>query len=343
MQGQGIFSSMDGVFAQFLAQFGGGSGGGAFVARNFLLDEAVSPERAETYRAAGCVADHGTAPAWAQRHELYLRGQVFRSRPADGPPQTLDPSDPDLCGETFRALSPSSPFLVVDPNVPLLRVEELDFIARNRSFTADQFKALARAVVRGTASADQIREFDRQIAEWAAQTEMWPVFATLFDGIQEIFAPSPENDAQDWADTLRDRLGMMHLNPGERMAPIDVIVFRYPVSDVPRLKGLARGTKPLVPPSVLDSRHSVAFCPAPRGSLTGHTIDLSRQGRDPRREVLHPAFDFQAKHVFRFGTIRRPIDPAVLPEARGLHLLSVRDASGRDDYARGTDGDICGD
>ena len=59
-----------------------------------------------------------------------------------------------------------------------------------------------------------------------------------------------------------------------------------------------------------------------------------------RREVLHPRFAFRASHLWRLGTVTRGVDRSQLPDARALHLLTVRDESGRTDYADGTDKDI---
>ena len=118
-----------------------------------------------------------------------------------------------------------------------------------------------------------------------------------------------------------------------------MLVFRYQVDAVPGLKS-DRTVRLLLPPTVLDGRHSPAFCPAPRAALTGHTLDLSG-GRDrPCREVLHPTTRFRARHLFRVGTVTRPVNHGLLREARGLHLVCVREQSGRRDYAVRTDGDL---
>lgn len=123
--------------------------------------------------------------------------------------------------------------------------------------------------------------------------------------------------------------------------PIDVLVFRYPVSAVARLKEHPRSHRhPLLPPTVLDGSHSPAFFPAPRGSLTGHAIDLAAETTALFREILHPSVAFRAHHLWRIGTIRRPVDRDNLATARGLHILRVRKASGRSDYAETTDRDL---
>jgi hypothetical protein len=162
----------------------------------------------------------------------------------------------------------------------------------------------------------------------------------FLEDVEGLFGATPQDDPPGWADDLRDSLGLFHYDPGGRNGALDILVFRFPVAAVPKLKGLGRDRKPLVPPTVLDNRPSSAFFPAPRASLTGHVIDLSGRSQSLRREVLHPSVAFEAKHLFRIGTVVRPVDPATLPVARGLHISMVRQASGRSDYAAGTDGDL---
>jgi hypothetical protein len=68
---------------------------------------------------------------------------------------------------------------------------------------------------------------------------------------------------------------------------------------------------------------------------------LAARGLEPAGEVLHPWIPFTSKHVFREGTIDEPL-PAILDEARGTHLLAIRDLSGVMDYGSDTDADLLG-
>ena len=79
--------------------------------------------------------------------------------------------------------------------------------------------------------------------------------------------------------------------------------------------------------------YSEAFCPSPGNADCGHAVDLqARLNARPAREILHPWIRFGPGHVFRVGTIRRPL-PANLNDARGAPLLTVRDLAKRTDYA----------
>jgi len=160
--------------------------------------------------------------------------------------------------------------------------------------------------------------------------------------VADLFDPDPAQDQAGWADTLRDRLGLAHYCPDRRGVPeIDVAVFRYQVKMLPRIRKTGGGLRrPVVTPTVLDGTFSEAFCPSPRGSTTGHVVNLDPQAGILRREALHPRFKLQVPHLWRLGTIQRKVDRTRLGEARALHLLRVRDETGRDDYAEGTDGDL---
>src|SRR5262249_49097068 len=159
-------------------------------------------------------------------------------------------------------------------------------------------------------------------------------YCGFFAELEELF----ESHSTSWAAPLRDRLGLAHLDPGELGKPIDVLVFKYPVSQVTRLAGAATHTRPLVAPTLLDGAFSEAFCPAPRGGLTGHVVNLDWEDQDGRRmrnntlrrEVLHPKTRLRAKHLFRVGKIELPVDFESLPLARAAHLAQVRWETGRD-------------
>jgi hypothetical protein len=326
-------------WVRFLSHLGvDARGEHAFEARNFLLDEGIVPDRVDSYADAGAMRGHASVEDWQGAHWTYLAERVFRQPSGDGLPRALDPSDEISCPETFRFIDPAAPFLPTDSRSHLIRVERLRFVADSAGIGSAELRRVAEAALQH--APESIRDLNDILGAWARVIEARPVFAAFWDDVLDLFGDIPADDPPGWEDALRDSLGLLHYDPGARRNEIEVLVFKYPVSVVPKLKGLERDRRPLVPPTVLDNRLSPAFLPAPRGSLSGHVIDLSAQAKSLRREVLHPGVPFEAKHLWRVGTIRRPVDSASLSLARGLHLLMVRDASGRRDYALGTDGDL---
>jgi hypothetical protein len=328
---------------RFLCRLGGDGATpqGAFVARNFILDEGVWPERADSYLAQRAVADHGDFQSWKERHGAYLKERVRRVHWEE----PLDPHDEDVCPETFRFPDRHTPFDSTDRHLHLIRVERVDTIADLARLNTPAILSMAAEVLANAASSETRAAFEGVLEKWFAAKDSRPIYCGFFAELaDDVFA----DGRPDWADALRDCLGLAHLDPGELGKPIDILVFKYPVNQVARLAGAATHTRPLVPPTVLDGDFSAAFCPPPRGALTGHVVNLDWAAQEERRlrnaalrrEVLHPKTRLQAKHLFRTGRIEKPVDFENLPLARAAHLGQVRTASGRADYAMGTDKDL---
>ena len=121
------------------------------------------------------------------------------------------------------------------------------------------------------------------------QRDLRPAFAGFYLDLQDILSSTNA----DWADDLRDALGLYHFNPLPPVRELTVLVFQYPIRSVPHFLSDTKA-RPLVPPTVLDSRPNPAFCPVPAGSLTGHTVHLSQNVPPLMREVLHPPVALQA-------------------------------------------------
>ncbi len=340
LKGNGVCSTGDAPFAGFLSDQGcAPDDSRALVARNFLLDESVPVARFESYRDAGAVGAHADYAAWLDTHNAYLNERVFALSHDHGPPAQVDLADADACPETFRLPAPSA-FRDASPTLDLLRVETVTFVAKTSGREPSAVLDLARKALASPASDGARAGFDALLEVWSRALDTRPVFAAFWEDLADLFGARPADDAPDWADRLRDRLGLLHHDPADKRAPIDVLVFRYGVDALPPLSAGHGGGRVLLPPTVLDGRHSAAFCPAPRESATGHTLDLAAARARPCRELLHPCTRFRARHLLRVGTIREPATRDHLRAARGLHLLAVRELARRPDYAAGTDGDL---
>lgn len=223
----------------------------------------------------------------------------------------------------------------------MIRVERLQRIAEASGVDQDELKRWAQHVAAAPddTTAVEFQNIGDVIEQWQASLGMWPTFAAFWEDLRDLWEPG---DRADWADELRDWLGLLHLNPGPRTLPeIDIVVFRYPVSAVPKLVGTGSSSiRPLVPPTVLDGRFSTAFCPAPTGYPNGYTVALNDHCEPVRSEIRHPNAKFRASHVWRVGSIRRTIDVGKLAEFRAYHLEVLREHAGRGDYAEQTDADI---
>jgi hypothetical protein len=173
------------------------------------------------------------------------------------------------------------------------------------------------------------------LLSFAKRAEIRPSFAAFYEDVANVF-----ESGNEWADELRDCLGLAHLDPAARGREITIVVFRYPVSAVAKMRGLDNTMRPLARPTVLDGRFSSAFCPAPRFAVCGYVIDLSGKTGVVRREIVHPTIAYRAGHLWRLGTVRRRVEWDSLATARGLHLIGVRELTQRLDYGIDTDRDL---
>jgi hypothetical protein len=87
--GQGLFSVTDPERVAFLKRIAGGPRPmRAFVARNFLLDEGVTPARIGSYARWRGVANHPDYGAWSGVHDEYLKNQVHVPGTGGRPPSS---------------------------------------------------------------------------------------------------------------------------------------------------------------------------------------------------------------------------------------------------------------
>ncbi|MCB1128585.1 MAG: hypothetical protein KDM81_18965, partial [Verrucomicrobiae bacterium] len=294
------------TFREFLANEArdGAQRNRRFVPRNFLLDEGVGPERAQVY------ADfvNGISPlsnrSWHVSHQEYLAERVFVPRASgatDGLAQQA--ANPETVPDTFRDPNAFTRFGQANANLPLLRVEQTLHVARQAGITESELERLALSIV-GGASEDSLewQQLEAVLSRWQESLQARPVYAGFMEYFADLFAGTAAEDRPEWADELRDLLGLYHLAKGT-----GIVVFRYLVRDIPKTRGRS-GLRPLVAPTVLDQTHSEAFCPSPGNTNCGHAVDL--QGRlkaPPAEEILHPWIRFEPRHVFRVGQITRPV------------------------------------
>jgi hypothetical protein len=179
------------------------------------------------------------------------------------------------------------------------------------------------------------RAISATISSWLEPRDLRPVFAAFWYGVRDLLV---EDGPADWADQLRDRLGLIGLNPaGGRKTP--VLVFRYPLRLVPKLTAVRVDSRALAVPTVLDGEWSEGFCPAPAGQAVGYAMDLAAELEDRAPEVVHPFVRFGVKHLYRIGYIGKRVAND-LSKARFAHLLWLQGVSGRSDYGLMTDGDL---
>ena len=175
------------------------------------------------------------------------------------------------------------------------------------------------------------------VKRWNSERDKRPMFATTELEVEDVI----NDDSSDWAEQLRDRLGLGHHSP--MGSPIEIVLMRYTVQDV--LDSLAGEGYPAIP-TVLDSGMSPYFFPSPipkhNNPYYGHTVNLTHVDNDNNYtigvELLHPRIDYKPEHFFKMGVIARPFEMP-LERARRFHLPWLRIRSERDDFGAHLFGD----
>lgn len=319
-----MFSS-SGDFGRFLRRGGSDNtwGNRRFIARNFLLDEAVGNDRVASYHSHPYLT-FGSFDEWNSHHNSYVDVAVYRPRPALGVPREVD-SDNDVWPETFRTDSGFRDFGLVDEALLLIRAEDATRIARQTGERTEQIVEWSAAAAQKDITPEDTRDFSAALDIWQESLDLRPMYASFWEDLKDLFASSQSGAGgrgHRWPDELRDRLGLYHYDPGAAGRPIPMIVFRYPVRIVPRRRGEV-SLRAIVRPVVLDGRFAEAFCPAPGGSLDGCAVDLGARLEQPWREVVHATVRFQPEHVFRVGEVEAMV-PDDLTEARRAHFIWLR-------------------
>jgi hypothetical protein len=292
-----------------------------FPARNFRLDEGVPSNRAVTYEG---VVRSPTWERWPAAHRSYLERHV-EWRVGRIPPPFVDEAS-RATPETFGRESLCGDFGQMSARTDLIRVTTPWHIARDaRLAPADVSRAL-----------DRPGALDPILRMASSKRERLPEFVAIWDDVADLLPSESAQAPLDWADRLRDRLGLSHYAPRTGQAQV-IMVFVFPVARIPKFIGLG-GNRALVVPTVLDARLFPAFCPAPTGTRAGRVVDLGSELEPPRRELLIPPVELRESDLFRVGAVNEPA-PA-LTEPRAAHILMIRDEYSRPDYAAATDADL---
>lgn len=300
-----------------------------FPARNMMLDEGVSPDRAVPYLQH--VEPHIASKAWAELHGDYMWSHIWlpRGKGHDG----IDPIT--RWADTFAVKPDFSRYGSASPALTLVRCEDPELIFninKKSGFSSltskDELLELIRSFL-SKRNDSKLRDDLQEILNiYAEHADARPIFAAFEEDLQTELS-----DSGMWQDHLRNALGLTHIKKGNQ-----VILLQYKVSKIPMVPNNA-GVRALVVPSVLDNSLSNAFCPSPANAQTGHTVHLNPVNFKPCREVLHPWVKWQVDDIVRLGEIQTP-PPPELDQARAFHLLALRDLTGQSVYADDTDADL---
>jgi hypothetical protein len=291
-----------------------------FSARNFALECSLPIARVQKYMSRPDMPrpqadEEDTLEEFNYYHNNYV-SENLRS----GLRLNLFDERDSNCPDSFRPGRRLNEYGGSGDELLLVRLEEVDFIARQALEDPNDVFNMLNEVSDGvrdeTLSRSLADSCTRLLERWQMRVDNRPLFSAFWEETRGV----AENPKVGWADELRDKLGLAHIDPAQRGigGEIRVVLFRYPIRIVPRS---ASGMKLLVRPSVLDGTLNDAFYTAPGGSGAGATVDLQVRNGQPWQEVIHPAVQFRSEHVWAVDKIRAPIPD--ISSARGFHCHKI--------------------
>lgn len=298
-------------------------GWAAFPARNLRLEERLSTTRAAQYLAA--VGEPRSQRDWELEH---LRYEVTEVQRAGSPARSvLAKSARSEWPSPFRELRTPGDVLTVGPDVSLVHVASAFSVARDTP-------SLGEAEL-----LDALEEKDEDVLDYALDN-WWKgrasrcVFGAFAADLRPLISAAANGDG-NWANETRDRLGLVHHDP--LSGPINVLLFEFRASLIPRVEGL-RQVRPIVAPAAIDSGLNPAYCPVAPYDQPGRCVDLEARLENPVREVIHPCPRFSHRELVASGAITSGVPD--LAQARAAHLAMIQELVGPTDYANGIDDDL---
>jgi hypothetical protein len=171
---------------------------------------------------------------------------------------------------------------------------------------------------------DQDVDFLSEFCEvWNDMRDRRPAFSTLLSEVTDKL------DDDDWADALRDMLGLAHYSAGA--APEPIVLCKYSVGDVHQE---AETQASITMPTVLDSDPWEHYFPAPRTLRFGRAMALRpcTNEEDLKVELLNSRVTYRPKNLWKLGQIVTAAPSFGIGELRELHLLALQLASGDDTF-----------
>lgn len=295
------------------------------VYENFALEERVTNARLQRYGGALSLASFPDLDAfWQQHRTRYLNECQFVEK------------DEGTVPDTFSAALNGPNFWAGIDDVVLYRLEHVSWALKGSSVDqAELERSVRQATAKPGSMPDAARTLlQRMVDEWNERRNLYPSFATTSDEVADLLAEP------DWANRLRDHLGLGHLNPAPGHTEA-VLLMRYTVKEVRAAK--AARTQGFCIPTVLDGTLNPWFFPTPAHAGTdgavyeqGRAVNLApaNSESDYRMglELMHSYLDYRPEHIVRWGVISRP-HQADLAQRRRWHLSWLQLNCDRDDFA----------
>ncbi|MDP3856878.1 MAG: hypothetical protein Q8Q73_03850 [Stagnimonas sp.] len=285
---------------------------------NYILDERLPDVRGDSFLAFnGFVGQTHDRDLWFQQHANYCRAHVAL---------------PSI-SETFSAINNPN-WLALSPDWDVVRIETIYGLAgRARSSSLseaeviglidDMLKSRAASTPFDTLKQAQLEKWIRQVS---SGSDRRPAFVAPYAEVEDIL------NQPDWANRLRDALGLGHIRPWAGN-PMPVVLLQYNLVRVhdAHIGKPAWAASPTVLDDVPGQMPNPCFFPAPKKASSdgyGFTVDLGSPWVAFRKELLHGHIAYTLADVRRIGEITTDVPTARIVDARKDHLELLKDDLG---------------
>jgi hypothetical protein len=283
-------------------------------AENYILEERLSDARIQDFLNTSGYAT--TAPNnvndWFFQHHQYSLVHVAQKGKPFG-----------SLGTTFQPIN--QPAFIKPHAMEVVRVESLRGLhsLANSILPFDQVEQLIKAHLaerRAGAQPDAASEASLRlwIKDVSWNRDSRPTFAAPFLEVENILTRA------DWANRLRDALGLGHLCGSERK-PTCVLLMRYNLERV-RTSHLRSSAWAAVPTVLDDVGRSPNGCffPGPKSQQYGLTVDLASSNPTPIKEFLHAPISYVLEDIHDLGYVTESVTDSSVTAARNDHGATVK-------------------
>ncbi len=294
------------------------------IGHNFKWDERLGPQRAAAFQQPRYQPKDATFKGVKEAYDLYKKERVrwdARTRPV---------TEPFLPVNDHAALAH-----LPDENRVLVRLMDIGQALDDSGLSFTEFRNAVEMVKgigsrHGRITLDEANAtVERFLDQWNAFDRRMPAFVGFELDVR------PELDGDHWADGLRRRYGIGHLDVPAGADPIPVMLLRYTVGElIAAAKRWCPASDAIRVPTILESNCYEFFFPAPTPLPYGRTVDLAG-GLDTDRltcELVHLPVDLEIGHIDRVGQLTKPIPDLTLAQVRNDHLEILRYECERDDF-----------
>jgi hypothetical protein len=282
-------------------------------AENYILDERVPSTREDDFLAFNGFAAPFTTSSWFRQHADYSVVKVARA-PISG---------------TFDVINQPN-WLGLQPDWDVVRIETISGLCGRASASGvseseagDLIRDLVAARETGTPM-NGLRE--ARLEQWLklvnAGSDRRPAFVAPFAEVEPLLKQP------DWANRLRDALGLGHIRPWAGR-PTTVVLLQYNLERVYKahIGKPAWAASPTVLDDVPRTMPNPCFFPAPRTASPkgfGFTVNLDLTASGLEQEFLHGHVTYMLDDFRRIGDVTTDISSAQIDQARQRHraLLS---------------------